>query len=92
MEEKFRITVTTGSVKKPAPFDGKMTWDACHTHADRAAYLAISLRESAATVLTNLPVPELCFCSAISVWYSPSDRTEQSEAFKCTTLPENTSK
>lgn len=60
-------TVTTASVQKPAPFDGNLTWDAYHTQfemlarincwsdADKAGYLAISLRGPAATVLTNLP-------------------------------------
>jgi hypothetical protein len=28
-----RTTVATGSVQKPAPFDGKMTWDAYHAHS-----------------------------------------------------------
>ena len=60
---------TTGGAgsQKPAPFDGKLTWDAYHTQfemlaqinrwsdVDKAAYLAISLRGPAATVLTNLP-------------------------------------
>ena len=62
-----RATVTTTPVQKPAPFDGKLTWDAYHTQfemlarinywsdADKTAYLAISLRGLAATVLTNLP-------------------------------------
>lgn len=58
---------TPSSVQKPAPFDGKLTWDAYHTQfemlakinrwndVDKAVYLAISLRGPAATVLTNLP-------------------------------------
>ena len=62
-----RATVSTALVQKPAPFDGKLTWDAYHTQfemlacinnwsdADKAAYLAISRRGPAATVLTNLP-------------------------------------
>ena len=59
---------TTGGAgsQKPAPFDGKLTWDAYHTQfdmlaqinrwsdADKEAYLAISLIGPAATVL-NLP-------------------------------------
>ena len=57
---------TPTSVQKPAPFDGKMTWDAYHTQfemlaqinhwsdVEKAAYLAISLRGPAAMVLTNL--------------------------------------
>ena len=59
--------VTPSLVQRPAPFDGKLTWDAYHTQfemlakinhwsdVDKAAYLAISLRGPAATVLTNLP-------------------------------------
>ena len=55
------------TMQRPAPFDGKGTWDAYHTQfemlarinrwtdLDKAAYLAISLRGPAATVLTNLP-------------------------------------
>ena len=55
------------AMQRPAPFDGKGTWDAYHTQfemlarinkwndLDKAAYLAISLRGSAATVLVNLP-------------------------------------
>ena len=38
-------SVTGTTMQRPAPFDGKGTWD---------AYLAISLRGPAATVLTNL--------------------------------------
>ena len=57
------------AMQRPAPFDGKGTWDAYHTQfemlarinkwndLDKAAYLAISLRGSAATVLVNLPYP-----------------------------------
>ena len=61
-------TVTTpSSVQRPVPFDGKLMWDAYHTQfemlikinrwsdVDKAAYLAISLRGPAATVLINLP-------------------------------------
>ena len=55
------------TLQRPAPYDGKGTWDAYHTqfemlvrinkwnNLDKAAYLAISLRGPAATVLTNLP-------------------------------------
>ena len=60
-------SVTGTTMQRPAPFDGKGTWDAYHTQfemlarinkwndLDKAAYLAISLRGPAATVLTNLP-------------------------------------
>ncbi len=53
--------------QRPAPFDGKTTWDAYRmqfdmlaeinrwSQSEKAAYLAISLRGPAATVLTNLP-------------------------------------
>lgn len=53
--------------QRPAPFDGKTSWDAylaqfevlaqvSHwSNPEKAAYLAISLRGPAATVLTNLP-------------------------------------
>ncbi len=55
------------SVQRPPPFDGKSTWEAYHaqfsllaelngwTEQRKATYLAISLRGSALTVLTNLP-------------------------------------
>ena len=54
--------------QRPSPFDGKMPWDVYHTQfellaqlngwsdGEKAAHLAVSLREDAATVLTNLPV------------------------------------
>ena len=57
----------TSQQQRPAPFDGKVAWDAYRTQfellammnrwsdAEKAAYLAISLRGPAATVLTNLP-------------------------------------
>ena len=53
---------------RPSPFDGKMPWDVYHTQfellaqlngwsdKEKAAHLAVNLREDAATVLTNLPV------------------------------------
>ena len=53
--------------QRPAPFEGKIPWDAYRTqfellaeinrwsNSEKAAYLAISLRGPAATVLTNLP-------------------------------------
>ena len=53
--------------QRPAPFDGKLAWDAYRTQfellammnrwsdTEKAAYLAITLRGPAATVLTNLP-------------------------------------
>lgn len=53
--------------QRPSPFDGKMPWDVYHTQfellaqlngwseGEKAAHLAVSLREDAATVLTNLP-------------------------------------
>ena len=58
---------TTTPQQRPAPFDGKLPWDAYQTQfellaemnrwseAEKAAYLAISWRGPAATVLTNLP-------------------------------------
>ena len=54
--------------QRPSPFDGKMPWDVYHTQfellaqlngwsdKEKAAHLAVNLREDAATVLTNLPV------------------------------------
>ena len=60
-------TTPVSQQQRPAPFDGKLAWDAYWTQfellvmmnrwsdADKAAYLAISLRGPAATVLTNLP-------------------------------------
>ena len=60
-------TTPVGQQQRPAPFDGKLAWDAYRTQfellammnrwsdAEKAAYLAISLRGPAATVLTNLP-------------------------------------
>ena len=57
----------SNSVQCPPPFDGKSTWEAYHmqfsllaelnglTEQQKAANLAISLRGSALTVLTNLP-------------------------------------
>ncbi len=54
-------------LQRPAPYDGKDAWDAYRTQfemlagiyrwsdAEKATYLAVSLRGSAATVLTNLP-------------------------------------
>ena len=65
--EERGLTATRSTMQKLAPFDGKLTWDAYHTQfetlvqinrwsdVDKAAYLAISLRGPAATVLTNLP-------------------------------------
>ena len=58
---------STINQQRPAPFEGKLPWDAYRTqfelladinrwsNAEKAAYLAISLRGPAATVLTNLP-------------------------------------
>ena len=55
------------NVQRPPPFDGKSTWEAYHAQFSllaelngwseqrKAAYLAISLRGPALTVLTNLP-------------------------------------
>ena len=55
------------SMQRPPPFDGKSTWEAYRTQfsllaelngwteQQKAAYLAISLRGSALTVLTNIP-------------------------------------
>ena len=64
--DSHRGSATSTIMQRPAPFDGKGTWDAYHTQfkmlaqinksndLDKAAYLAISLRGAAATVLTNL--------------------------------------
>ena len=53
--------------QRPSPFDGKIPWDVYHTQfellaqlnkwnqGEKAAHLAVSLRDEAATVLTNLP-------------------------------------
>ena len=61
-------TTPVSQQQQPAPFDGKLAWDAYQTQfellvmmnrwsdAEKAAYLAISLRGPAATVLTNLPL------------------------------------
>ena len=55
------------TMQRPPPFDGKSTWEAYRsqftllaelngwTEQQKAAYLAISLRGPALTVLTNLP-------------------------------------
>ena len=54
----------TGQQQRPAPFSGKVAWDAYRMQYELlammnrwsdAAYLAISLRGPATTVLTNLP-------------------------------------
>ena len=54
-------------MQRPAPFDGSSTWEAYWTQfgllaglnkwteQEKAAYLAISLRGSALTILTNIP-------------------------------------
>ena len=53
--------------QRPSPFDGKIPWDVYHTQfellaqlnkwnqGEKAAHLAVSLRDEAATVLTNFP-------------------------------------
>ncbi len=58
----------TVSVHRPPPFDGRSTWDAYRaqfemlaqinrwTETEKATYLAVSLRGSALTVLSNLPM------------------------------------
>lgn len=55
------------TLQRPAPYDGKSSWDAYRTQYEmlagihrwsdnqKATYLAVSLRGAAATVLTNLP-------------------------------------
>ena len=67
MRNREEEELLLASSKRPAPFDGKVAWDAYRTQfellammnrwsdAEKAAYLAISLRGPAATVLTNLP-------------------------------------
>ena len=85
---------TTGGAgsQKPAPFDGKLTWDAYHTQfemlaqinrwsdADKAAYLVISLRGPAATVLTNLPPAQrynyAALTSALQSQFGTAHQTE----------------
>ena len=61
------VTTPTSQQQRPAPFDGKVAWEAYRTQFEllaemnrwsnsaKAAYLAISLRGPAVTVLTNLP-------------------------------------
>ena len=68
----------TARQKRPAPYDGKSAWDAYHTqfellagvnrwsNTEKATYLAVSLRGSAATVLTNLPPDQRCDYSALT--------------------------
>ena len=57
-------------LQRPAPFDGKVAWDAYRAQfellaemngwsdAEKAAHLAVSLRGAAATVLTNIPAEQ----------------------------------
>ena len=68
----------TARQQQPAPYDGKSAWDAYHTqfellagvnrwsNTEKATYLAVSLRGSAATVLTNLPPDQRCDYSALT--------------------------
>jgi len=68
----------TASQQWWAPYDGKSAWDAYHTqfellaginrcsNTEKATYLAVSLRGSAATVLTNLPPDQHCDYSALT--------------------------
>ena len=85
-------TTTRSTVQKPAPFDGRLTWDAYHTQfemlaqinrwsdVDKAAYLSISLRGPAAMVLTNLPPHQrqnyASLTSAIQAWFGTGHQTE----------------
>ena len=67
------------SMQRPPPFDGKSIWEAYRTQfsllaelngwteQQKAAYLAISLRGSALTVLTNLPEEQRRDYTALSV-------------------------
>ena len=66
------------SLHRPAPFDGKSPWEAYLTQfelladlnrwgaAEKAAYLAVSLRGPALTVLTNLPAGKRCDYKALT--------------------------
>ena len=71
-------TTPVSQQQRPAPFDGKLAWDAYRTpfellammnrwsDEEKAAYLAITLRGPAAAVLTNPPIEHRGSCEALT--------------------------
>ena len=69
---------TSGRISRPPPYDGRSAWDAYRTqfemlaemnrwsNKEKATYLAVSLRGSALTVLSNLPIDSRCDYEALA--------------------------
>ena len=77
-EQQSRVPSSLTAVQKPIPFDGKVSWESYKTQfemlssmnhwgdAEKATYLAISLRGAAMGVLDNLPPDQRLDYNALS--------------------------